>query len=642
NSQIGIALGGINLPSLTSSGVQIRGAIRLSGASSTFADTYITTKVAGGGSPVPALISAVNYDPGSGGQVIAAGVPVGSDGNARAISGFDARTSAHQPTIAVLSPGETQIAGFSWDGSDTTFLTKTSSANMVLQANSLNILTLQNVSSAARLGIGNGSPAYALDVTGDANLSSGSAYKINGTDICTGSGCTPVTTCNVSGNYICNGGNTPVSSVAIGTTNAQPLNFMTNGSTRGSFSSAGIFQVNGNGTGTARIGGDCSSNYTAINLGGTTPFDCTSYNFLSGPTDTSLYINRPSGSSIFMREGNSSTNHLSIAGGGAFTAQNTTDTTAGFRVLNAGSVPLFQIDTSLTRVYIGNPTGDTTGALLVLDTKTDASDPTGVDGGMYFNSFYKRLRCYYDGQWRFCNDPVGLTYGFNLEEDFVGGGPNVGSHNWTTSLGSGGAASVIQGAAAIPDLAARPGQVRLSLGTVSTGVQYASIWLNGNSTEPVILGNTNGTRIEVEFAANMPNLADATNDFNVHMGLCNNSPDNGCNDGIYFEYDRDQSVNWRYGAANNSSRTLTNSSTAVTTGWHRFKMVFTYSSSGPTATIDYYVDGTLIGTHTNTNVPTTRSTQPQFDIMRDSGAGTTDRQLIVDYFQYRSSFTSAR
>jgi hypothetical protein len=863
NSQIGIALGASNLPSLTSSGVQIRGAIRLSGADGTYSDTYITTKV-GTPSSIPALINIVNYDPGATGQFIAMGIPVGSNTGGRAISLFDARASAHYPTLAVFSPNESVVGGFSWDGSDSTFLTKTTSNDMALQANGLNIITLQNVSSAARLGVGIGSPAYALDVNGDANISTGSAYKINGTDICTASGCTPAagsgnyiqntttvqtnasiaiqsaadanvtallkqratqsadllrvvdssdglifnvdtfgnaqltgnmtineylgvgvandsgialnvssdlsntqiglkvssvtsgqtadvaqffgpssrsmtygangaltvkagssqtaslfeiqsaaggvfgslteggqltlgriaasgavgagslvladgttsnfgatlntttltanrtialpdasgtvclqgstncsfaaTTCVLTGTYICNGGNTPVSSVAIGTTNAQPLNFMTNSVTRGSFTSGGLFQVFGNGTGSARIGGDCSSNYTAINLGGTTPFDCTSYNFLSGPTDTSLYINRPSGSSIFVREGNSSTNQLSIAGGGALTAQNTTDTTAGFRVLNAGSVPLFQIDTTNSRVYIGNPTGDTTGALLVLDTKTDASDPTAVDGGMYFNSFYKRLRCYYDGQWRFCNDSVGLTYGYNLEEDFIGGGNDFGTHNWTQAVS--GAGSIVSGAG--PDSSTRPGQIQLSIGTVASGTNFSSLYLNGNSAETLLLGNTNGTRIEVEFAASIPTLADATNDYNVHVGLCDDIPSASCANGIYFEYDRDQSVNWRFGAANGGSRTLNNSSTAVTSGWHRFKMVYTYSSTGPTAAIEYFVDGVSIGTHTNTNVPTTNTTQPQFDIMRDAGAGTSDRILIADYFQYRSTLTTAR
>ncbi len=187
NSQIGIALGASNLPSLTSSGVQIRGAIRLSGANGTYADTYITTKV-GTPSSIPALINIVNYDPGATGQFIAMGIPVGSDSGGRAISLFDARASAHYPTLAVFSPNESVVGGFSWDGSDSTFLTKTTSNNMALQAGNLNVMTLQNVSSVARVGIGNGSPSYPLDVTGDIN--STTALRVGGNVVCTSSGCT--------------------------------------------------------------------------------------------------------------------------------------------------------------------------------------------------------------------------------------------------------------------------------------------------------------------------------------------------------------------------------------------------------------------------------------------------------------------
>jgi hypothetical protein len=68
--------------------------------------------------------------------------------------------------------------------------------------------------------------------------------------------------------------------------------------------------------------------------------------------------------------------------------------TAAFRVLNASDVPQFSVDTSNSRVYIGNPTADTTGALLVLDVKTDAGDPTGVEGGMYYNRNTGTFRCY--------------------------------------------------------------------------------------------------------------------------------------------------------------------------------------------------------------------------------------------------------
>jgi hypothetical protein len=67
-----------------------------------------------------------------------------------------------------------------------------------------NLLTVDSATSNGRVGIGLGGsslPAYTLDVGGDANLVTGSAYRINGTSICTISGCTPI---SGSANYIQN------------------------------------------------------------------------------------------------------------------------------------------------------------------------------------------------------------------------------------------------------------------------------------------------------------------------------------------------------------------------------------------------------------------------------------------------------
>lgn len=99
-------------------------------------------------------------------------------------------------------------------------------------------------------------------------------------------------------------------------------------------------------------------------------------------------------------------NSLSV--NGALTAfdtatfQNGTDTTKAFQVLNASNVPQFSVDTSNSRVYVGNPTADSTGALLVLDIKNTSGDPTGVAGGMYYNSSSDVFRCYEGGEWRNC------------------------------------------------------------------------------------------------------------------------------------------------------------------------------------------------------------------------------------------------
>ena len=87
---------------------------------------------------------------------------------------------------------------------------------------------------------------------------------------------------------------------------------------------------------------------------------------------------------------------------GILTSQNSANSTAAFKILNATAVPLFVADTTNSRAYIGNPTADTTGALLVLDTKNNAGDPTGVVGGMYYNSNTSKMRCFQGSAWVDC------------------------------------------------------------------------------------------------------------------------------------------------------------------------------------------------------------------------------------------------
>lgn len=102
-----------------------------------------------------------------------------------------------------------------------------------------------------------------------------------------------------------------------------------------------------------------------------------------------------------------------IGTGNAFTAANTFSGTSGFtntidvnvgsaaalRVRN-GATNLFNVDTTNSIVSVG--VSDTTGAVLVLDTKTGAGDPTGVEGAMYYNSNAGKFRCYQAGAWTDC------------------------------------------------------------------------------------------------------------------------------------------------------------------------------------------------------------------------------------------------
>ena len=86
--------------------------------------------------------------------------------------------------------------------------------------------------------------------------------------------------------------------------------------------------------------------------------------------------------------------HLVISTGNGWSRQITLATWDG----------AINLDSNLTYVSgqltIGQ--SDTTGSLLVLDEKTDSGDPTGTNGGMYYNSNANKFRCYQNSGWTDC------------------------------------------------------------------------------------------------------------------------------------------------------------------------------------------------------------------------------------------------
>ena len=132
------------------------------------------------------LINIPNYAVGNYSSILAFGLPSTASATARGMLVADARTTAHQATIGVLSPDENNIMGFSWDGSNTTGRVSSTGNVLALQGGGVDIITARNSGGNATIGIGNdGSAGYALDVTGDTNTSS--QYRINGESALTGS-----------------------------------------------------------------------------------------------------------------------------------------------------------------------------------------------------------------------------------------------------------------------------------------------------------------------------------------------------------------------------------------------------------------------------------------------------------------------
>jgi hypothetical protein len=288
NTRVGIGLGSSNTPTLGGAGLEILGALRLSGDNSPgFQDNYTTPK----GTTVKSKINIVNFNPTSFGQLVAMGLGSGADGTTRALSLFDQRAGAHQPTLAVISPDEGHIFGLSWDGSDTTGYLKSAGTSIGIRSDTTDIATFSST---------------AVSLLQDTSIASGKTLNVAG-------GATTLTGA-ATGDALTVSNSTSTGNIAV-------------------------FKDNG----------------TAV---------------------------------------------LTLADGGAATFQNSVDSTSAFRILRSsgsGGLPLFTVDTTNSRVSIGN--GSATGALLVLDSS--ASDPTGTAGAMYYSTATSGFRCY-TTQWTDC------------------------------------------------------------------------------------------------------------------------------------------------------------------------------------------------------------------------------------------------
>lgn len=155
---------------------------------------------------------------------------------------------------------------------------------------------------------------------------------------------------------------------------------------------------------------------------------------------------------------------------------------AGLSIQDASGIKMLFTDSTNSRIYLGNPTGDTTGVLLVLDTKTSSGDPTGVNGGMYYNSNSGKFRCYENSAWKNC-----LNSTLDTISTFNSGLPDLGNSPDTTDEEIGKPAGSVSSTIIIVPLYI-PGQI-----TVNDIRLRATATLGG--TGDVGLYDANGTRV---------------------------------------------------------------------------------------------------------------------------------------------------
>jgi hypothetical protein len=113
------------------------------------------------------------------------------------------------------------------------------------------------------------------------------------------------------------------------------------------------------------------------------------------------------------------TSASSFTSGGALTLTGGAASTWGTTV---GNLNLQVAGTGTTaNVQIGSGVGSATPDLLVLDTKSDSSDPLGYNGAMYYNNNLGKFRCYESNGWKDCD--TGIAAGsLNLQQVYNSGG----------------------------------------------------------------------------------------------------------------------------------------------------------------------------------------------------------------------------
>jgi hypothetical protein len=428
--------------------------------------------------------------------------------------------------------------------------------------------------------------------------------------------------------------------VAVGDTNSTTLNI-------------------GRGSDIARainIGTGGSTTAQAVAIGSTGSTSTTTINGGSGASAISLVTS--SGGVAITPGANGSINATSTGTGTTnlksatqILAQVTGSQTSGFVIQNSGNTSLFTVDTTNSRVYIGNPTSDSTAAVLVLDTSTGGDPGSAVNGSMYYSTVYNAMRCYQDGVWSNCSDPTRLSHGFNIQEDFAGSddsdhgmycdGTTTISIMYSWSCWNGGANTT--GHADVLDAvtASRPGIARLSTGASPTALGNESFYLFGGSTEGLFVG---GGEV-FETAVNIPTLSNGTQTYLIRAGLCDkNDHATDCTDGVYFEYNSASSANWRYATAFNNTRTKNSSTKAVAPGWTNLRFVANSSTS-----VTFYVKGPGETTWTNLGtisgvgtVPNSTSNTTSIMLLIDKSNGNADSFFDVDYVDYWNDLTANR
>jgi|ETNvirnome_2_300_1030623.scaffolds.fasta_scaffold00122_21 hypothetical protein len=109
-------------------------------------------------------------------------------------------------------------------------------------------------------------------------------------------------------------------------------------------------------------------------------------------------------------------------------------------------------------------------------------------------------------------------------------------------------------------------------------------------------------------------------------------------DGIWFEYNFDESPNWRVTTRRSGTSTTTATSEVVDTDWHKFEIIVNADATS----VVFKIDGTVVATHT-TNIPTTTTrSMDRVLLSRRISYASGSKFMYVDFYSHKKVLTNPR
>lgn len=218
-----------------------------------------------------------------------------------------------------------------------------------------------------------------------------------------GSGATGCTIDGATGNLTCSG------AIATTATSGTQGWWSRSGTTLSPTTAGDNVTTTGNisttGTGTITAAGLLTGNAGITTSGGAFSLSGTATSSLTTSAGVAININTGTNGTLSLDSGTTGAINLGTgANAKTVTIGNNTGATAVNINSGTGNINLQPGGTSTTaNVQIGaGGAGSTTPDLLVLDRKSDAGDPTGTNGAMYYNASTNKFRCYENGAWANC------------------------------------------------------------------------------------------------------------------------------------------------------------------------------------------------------------------------------------------------